>query len=89
MKANRKTKVDTPEGKIHYKQKYEFRQKNLTCPHKHYHMKVQFRDLMQHRPSCPACGAAMLVKEELKEVSNGHYTVDQVVEESNIRAYLV
>lgn len=90
MKANRKTKVDTPsERAIQYKQKFEFRQKNLTCPHKHYHMKVQFRDLQQSRPSCPVCGSAMLVKEELKEVSNGHCTVEQVVEESNIRAYLI
>lgn len=71
------------------KQKFELRQKNLTCPHKHYHMKVQFRDLQDHRPSCPVCGAPMLVKEELKEITVGVATVEQVVEESNLKEYLV
>ena len=71
------------------KQKFELRQKNLTCPHKHYHMKVQFRDLQDHRPSCPKCGSPMLVKEELKEVASGSYTIEQVIEESNIKTYLV
>jgi hypothetical protein len=52
-------------------------------------MKVQFRDLIQSRPSCPVCGSAMLVKEELKEVNEGQNTIEQVVEESNIVAYLV
>jgi transcription initiation factor IIE alpha subunit len=71
------------------KQKFEFRQKNLTCPHKHYHMKVPFGDLTNHRPSCPKCGSPMLVKEELKEVVTGSFTIEQVIEASDIKSYLV
>lgn len=71
------------------KQPHPLRHKNLTCPHKHYHMKVQFRDLEHHRPSCPQCGSAMLVKEELKQVSEGIYTIEQIIQTSDIKAYLV
>lgn len=88
----RKLKVDNPirkAAKSLIKQKFDFRQKNLTCPHKHYHMKVQFRDLQAARPSCPLCGEAMLVKEELKEVTEGNYSIDQIIKDSDIKAYLV
>lgn len=87
MKTAIKQNYDSSKTLI--KQKFELRQKNLTCPHKHYHMKVQFRDLKDNRPSCPVCGSPMLVKEELKEVSTGSYTIDQVVESSDIKTYLV
>lgn len=72
-----------------YKQKYEYRQKNLRCPADAYHMKVHFKDLLEARPTCPKCGSPMLLKEEMKEVNTGHIKIESVVEESDIKAYLV
>ena len=59
------------------------------CPHKHYRMKVHFRDLEQNRPSCPVCGAPMLVKEEKKMFRENNLNLNDIVEESSLIAYLV
>lgn len=90
-KTKRKIQTINVNGEIKkiFKQPFEWRQKNLTCPHKHYHMKVPFMDLSTARPSCPVCNSPMVVKEELKEITLGQATIEEVIQESNIKAYLV
>lgn len=63
------------------------RHRNLNCHNGDYHMKVPYKYLRTMRPSCPVCGAPMLLKEEKRLYHKG-MSLPEVLKKTEITELL-